>query len=194
MDVRKAATDPAYVRKKKQILKKYKLQCWALGAHLAGQCVGDDWDERLDGFAPAAVKGKPDKLRAWAVDEMKATARAAKAMGCCVVNGFMGSPIWKYIYAFPPTTEEMIEAGFDKVLSALDADPRRLRRGRREIRPRGPSDRDRLRFLHRRAAFSPSSSGGRPSASISIRATSSGRAWSPTSSSASSPTGSTTST
>jgi sugar phosphate isomerase/epimerase len=117
LDVRKAATDPAYVLKKKRILKKYKLRCWALGAHLAGQCVGDDWDKRLDGFAPASVKGKPDKLRAWAVGEMKATARAAKAMGCYVVNGFMGSPIWKYVYSFPATTEEMIEAGFDKILA-----------------------------------------------------------------------------
>jgi sugar phosphate isomerase/epimerase len=116
MDVRKAATDPAYVRKRKQILKKYKLGCWALGAHLAGQCVGDDWDERLDGFAPTPVRGKPEKLRAWAVAEMKATARAAQAMGCYVVNGFMGSPIWKYIYSFPPTTEEMVEAGFNKIL------------------------------------------------------------------------------
>jgi len=39
MEVRKAAQDPAYVEKKKEILKKYNLKCWALGAHLAGQCV-----------------------------------------------------------------------------------------------------------------------------------------------------------
>ena len=32
MDVRKAATDPAYVEEKKAILKKYNLGCWALGA------------------------------------------------------------------------------------------------------------------------------------------------------------------
>ncbi|MDP2915968.1 MAG: sugar phosphate isomerase/epimerase [Candidatus Aminicenantes bacterium] len=115
MDVRAAATNPAYVKKKKIILKKHGLQCWALSAHLAGQCVGDAYDERLDGFAPAAVKGKPDELRKWAVEEMKMTARAAKAMGCAVVNGFMGSPIWRYIYSFPPTSEEMIEAGFERI-------------------------------------------------------------------------------
>lgn len=113
MEVRKAAADPGYVKKKKQILNKYKLGCWALGAHLAGQCVGDDYDARLDAFASAEVKGKPEKLRRWAVEEMKTTARAARAMGCKVVNGFMGSPIWKFLYSFPPTTEEMIEAGFE---------------------------------------------------------------------------------
>jgi sugar phosphate isomerase/epimerase len=115
MDVRRAASDPAYVAEKKTVLARHGLRCWALGAHLAGQCVGDLHDERLDGFAPAAVKGQPAALRAWAVEEMKATARAARAMGCGVVTGFMGSPIWKAWYSFPSTTEEMVEAGFDKI-------------------------------------------------------------------------------
>ncbi|MBS1226662.1 MAG: Sugar phosphate isomerase/epimerase [Candidatus Aminicenantes bacterium] len=46
---------------------------------------------------------------------MKAAARAARAMGCYVVNGFMGSPIWKTWYSFPTTTEEAVEAGFQRV-------------------------------------------------------------------------------
>jgi sugar phosphate isomerase/epimerase len=116
MDVRKAAGNGTYVREKKRILKKYGLKCWALGAHLAGQCVGDEYDPRLDGFAPDAVKGKPDALRKWAIEEMKASARAARAMGCYVVNGFMGSPIWKAWYSFPTTTEEMVKAGYKKIL------------------------------------------------------------------------------
>jgi sugar phosphate isomerase/epimerase len=115
MDVRRASTEPAYARKKRKILDKHNLKCWALGAHLAGQCVGDNFDERLNVFAPPEAKGKPEKIRQWAVEEMKATARAAKAMGCGVVTGFMGSPIWKAWYSFPPTTDEMIEAGFDEI-------------------------------------------------------------------------------
>lgn len=116
MDVRRAASDPAYVKEKKRILKKYGLGCWAISAHLAGQCVGDEYDPRLDGFAPAALRGQPDKIRKWAIDEMKAAAGAAKAMGCSVVNGFMGSPIWKMWYSFPSTTPEMVEAGYAKIL------------------------------------------------------------------------------
>jgi sugar phosphate isomerase/epimerase len=115
MKVRKAARDKAYVEEKKRILKKYNLKCWALSAHLAGQCVGDAYDKRLDVFAPAHVKGKPEKLRTWAIEEMKVTARAAKIMGCSVVNGFMGSPIWKLWYSFPPTSEEMVEEGFNRI-------------------------------------------------------------------------------
>ena len=116
MDVRKAATDPAYVAEKKRILKKYNLGCWALGAHLAGQCVGDRYDERINAFAPDALKGKPEDIRKWATEEMKYTAQAAKNMGCSVVTGFMGSPIWAFWYSFPPTTEEMIAKGFQQIL------------------------------------------------------------------------------
>lgn len=116
LDVHKAANDPGYVAGKKQTLEKYGLRCWAISNHLAGQSVGDRYDERSDTFAPPALHGKPEEIRNWAVDEMNETARAAKAMGCKVVAGFMGSPIWHAFYSFPPTTEEMIEAAFDKIL------------------------------------------------------------------------------
>lgn len=112
----KGATDMGYIEEKRAILKKYNLQCHALGAHLAGQCVGDDWDERLDAFAPDQIKGKPEEIRAWATQEMIYTAKAAKNMGCYVVTGFLGSPIWKYLYSFPPTSDEMIEAGYQKIV------------------------------------------------------------------------------
>ena len=115
MNVRKGAEDKDYINKKKEILANYNLQCQALGAHLAGQCVGDYNDPRLDGFAPPEYKGKPDAIRAWAIDEMIATAKSASAMGCKVVTGFMGSTIWKYIYSFPQTTEEMIEEGYNEI-------------------------------------------------------------------------------
>lgn len=112
----KGASDMDYISAKLEILKKYDLQCHALGAHLAGQCVGDDWDERLDSFAPDKVKGNPEEVRKWATQEMINTAKAAKNMGCYVVTGFLGSPIWKYLYSFPPTTDEMIEAGYQKIV------------------------------------------------------------------------------
>jgi len=116
MDVRKAATDMAYVEERKSILKKHKLKCWALGAHLSGQCVGDASDVRLNAFAPEHLKNKPDEIRAWAIEEMKLTVLAAKNMGCKVITGFLGSPIWKYFYSFPPTTDEMIEEGYQRIL------------------------------------------------------------------------------
>jgi len=116
MDVKRAATDPKYVEERKAILAKHGLKAWALGAHLAGQCVGDLWDPRLDGFAPPECKGNPAKIREWAIQEMKYTARAAKNMGCKVVTGFMGSPVWKYFYSFPQTTDQMIDEAFAEIV------------------------------------------------------------------------------
>ncbi len=115
MEVRNASEDPDYCAAKKAVLEKHGLVCKALGAHLSGQCVGDWNDPRLDGFAPDEFAGKPEEIRAWAVEEMKHTARAAANMGCGVVTGFMGSSIWKYLYSFPPTTEEMIEEAFREI-------------------------------------------------------------------------------
>ncbi len=115
LNVKKAASDPSYVENRRSILERFNLGCWAIGAHLPGQCVGDDWDERLDNFAPDAVKGKPEAIRNWAIEEMKAVAQAAKNLGVKVVTGFLGSPIWKYFYSFPQTTEDMIKKGFRKI-------------------------------------------------------------------------------
>ena len=115
IDVRKAAGGKAYCDSLWDQLKSHNLGCWALGAHLTGQCVGDNWDPRLDGFAPAKYAGKPEEIRKWAIEEMAYTAQAAKAMGLKIVTGFMGSPIWAYWYSFPQTPEEMVEAGFQKI-------------------------------------------------------------------------------
>lgn len=139
MDVKRAATEPAYVAGRKAILAEHGLKCWALGAHLAGQCVGDLWDPRLDGFAPAECKGNPAKIREWAIQEMKYTAAAAANMGCKVVTGFMGSPVWKYWYSFPQTSEQMIDDGFAEIVALwtpiLDEFDRRGVRFALEVHP-----------------------------------------------------------
>lgn len=116
-DVSRALEDDGYVQEVKETLKRHGLECRALSAHLAGQCVGDRWDPRLDGFAPPDLSGKPEQIRRWAVEEMKKTALAAKKFGVDVVTGFMGSPIWAYWYSFPQTTKEMIEEGVDRIYS-----------------------------------------------------------------------------
>ncbi|ULQ60801.1 sugar phosphate isomerase/epimerase [Brucepastera parasyntrophica] len=111
-NVTKALEDDSYIPQIRATLEKYNLACVAISAHLTGQCVGDLWDERLDNFAPARLAGKPDEIRAWAIEEMKATARAARKFGVKIVNGFTGSPIWARWYSYPQTSEEMITAGF----------------------------------------------------------------------------------
>jgi sugar phosphate isomerase/epimerase len=114
IDVDKAATDMEYVKYVQGVLEKNGLKCYAIASHLIGQCVGDLWDPRLDGFAPADLAGNPAAIRQWAIEAMKNTARAAKNMGAKVVTGFMGSAVWKYWYSFPQTSEEMIEAAYQE--------------------------------------------------------------------------------
>lgn len=117
LDPKKAATDPEYCRQIKATLDKYGLKCEALAAHIIGQCVGDYDDPRLDNFVPPALAGKKDEIRAWAIETMKYCAIAAKNLGAGVVTGFTGSPIWKYFYSFPQTSEEMIAAGYQEIYS-----------------------------------------------------------------------------
>jgi len=116
LDLKKAATDLKYAEGRKAILKKYNLKTWAISAHLAGQCVGDNWDPRLDGFAPPSLAGKPEEIRKWAIQELKYAAAAAKNMGVKVVTGFMGSPVWAYWYSFPQTTEKMVDEAFVQIV------------------------------------------------------------------------------
>lgn len=115
LDVHRYVSEGTYRDEINEILEKYGLKVWALSAHLAGQCVGDVWDPRLDNFAPDKYQGKPEEIRAWAIDEVKTAAQAAKMMGVKIITCFMGSPIWAWWYSFPQTTKQMIEDGYGKI-------------------------------------------------------------------------------
>lgn len=113
MDVFRAAEDMDYCNKQKAILEKNNLQLFAISNHLAGQLVCDlNNDSRSDMFAPGNCAGDAEKKRAWAINAMKMTAKAARNLGVKVVNGFTGSSIWHMLYSFPPVTDAMIADGF----------------------------------------------------------------------------------
>ena len=114
-DVEKAAVSKTYCDDLHEMLEKYNLQMWAVSAALIGQCVGDLYDRRLDNFAPQKYAGKPEEIRAWAIDTMMKVPAACKNYGMTIVTGFLGSPIWKFFYSFPQTTEEMVEEGFQEI-------------------------------------------------------------------------------
>jgi sugar phosphate isomerase/epimerase len=110
----RALTEPGYVAGIRGILERNNLEVFAISNHLVGQAVLDRIDERHQAILPEHVwgDGDPDGVNRRAVEEMKATARAARLLGVGVVNGFTGSSIWHLLYAFPPTPERMINAGF----------------------------------------------------------------------------------
>lgn len=114
-DVEKALSDDSYVQSRWDILERNGLKCYAISNHLVGQAVSDPIiDERHKSILPSRLWGDGDAegVRRRAGEEMANTARAAQKMGVKVVNGFTGSPVWHLIYRFPPTTDEMVDAGY----------------------------------------------------------------------------------
>lgn len=114
-EVDKALADDSYCQQKRDLLDSHDLQCRAISAHLVGQAVLDNIDERHKAIVPDYVwgDGDPAGVNARAIEELKNTARAAQKFGVSVVNGFTGSSIWHLNYSFPPVPPSMIDAGFD---------------------------------------------------------------------------------
>jgi sugar phosphate isomerase/epimerase len=113
-DVRKALEDNSYCAKKRELLEKNDMQVFAISAHLVGQAVLDNIDDRHKAILPDYVwgDGNPSGVNKRAAEELKNTARAAQKLGVEVVNGFTGSSIWHLLYSFPPVSPQMIDDGF----------------------------------------------------------------------------------
>lgn len=113
-EVNKALSEPDYCSRKRAVLEKYKLNVWAISAHLVGQAVLDNIDQRHQAIVPPYVwgDGNPAGVNQRAAEELKNTARAAQKLGVKVVNGFTGSSIWHLLYSFPPVSPKMIDDGF----------------------------------------------------------------------------------
>ena len=112
VDVRQ--TDPAYYQGILDLLAKYDLKLYAISTHLIGQAVCDKIDSRHQAILPDYIwgDGDPEGIHQRAAEELIRTAQAAKMLGVDTVIGFTGSPIWAYLYSFPPVTEQMIEDGY----------------------------------------------------------------------------------
>ncbi|MEI6323543.1 MAG: sugar phosphate isomerase/epimerase [bacterium] len=125
-DVELAASSTQYCDDLWTLLSKSGLTCFAISSHLVGQAVCDLIDERHQSILPSEIwgDGTPEGVRKRAAERMILTARAARAFfdrkpgfsetpHPVTVNGFTGSSIWHSIYAFPPTSQEYWQKGFD---------------------------------------------------------------------------------
>ncbi|MEQ9455574.1 MAG: sugar phosphate isomerase/epimerase [Phycisphaeraceae bacterium] len=124
-DVTQAAASDDYCKGRWDILSKYDLTAFAVSNHLVGQAVCDLIDQRHQAILPKSVwgDGDPEGVRQRAAEQMILTAQAARrfldnkpggpGQFPAVVNGFTGSSIWHSIYAFPPTSQDYWNAGFE---------------------------------------------------------------------------------
>ncbi|WP_430592329.1 sugar phosphate isomerase/epimerase family protein [Humidisolicoccus flavus] len=116
LDIWRASEDPSYLAERKAILEDNGLKVWAISNHLTGQAICDD---PIDFRHKAIVRervwgdGEQEGVRERAIEELKRTAKVARAMGVEIVTGFTGSAIWKYVAMFPPVSADVIEAGFE---------------------------------------------------------------------------------
>ncbi len=121
-----AIKDRGYCKKKWDVLRGHGLKCYAISNHLVGQAVCDLIDPRHKKVLPDHVwgDGVPENVQLRAAREMVATITAARLFFDAspdpmpkkwtpVVAGFTGSSIWHSVYAFPPTDQNFIQAGFD---------------------------------------------------------------------------------
>jgi sugar phosphate isomerase/epimerase len=111
-----ASEDDSYVAQKRELLKKYNLEVFAISNHLKGQAVCDNpIDFRHKAIVGAKVWGDGDQegVRQRAAEEMKRTAIAARKLGVDTVVGFTGSSIWQYVAMFPPVSQDVIDAGYE---------------------------------------------------------------------------------
>ncbi|MDR1620264.1 MAG: sugar phosphate isomerase/epimerase [Clostridiales bacterium] len=115
LDLERVIADEKYVAFIKDTLAKNGLACEAIATHIIGQCVGDAPDPRLNNFAPPQLANDSAGIRKWAIETMKKAPVAARRLGVNVVTGFVGSPIWKWLYSFPQTSEQMVEDGFNEI-------------------------------------------------------------------------------
>ena len=107
--------DADYCKAKRELLDKHGMKCFAISAHLVGQAICDNIDERHKQILPDYIygDGDPEGVRERAAEELKKTARAAKDFDVSVVNGFTGSSIWHLVYSFPPNLPGQIDKGYE---------------------------------------------------------------------------------
>ena len=128
--------------------------CWAISNHLTGQAVCDD---PIDFRHQAIVRdrvwgdGDPEGVRQRAAEEMKLTARLAQKLG--VEDGrrlhrLLDLAVRRDV---PARARRAHRGRLPGLRRPVEPDPRRLRRVRRAVRPRGAPLRDRLRLLDDRA-------------------------------------------
>jgi len=95
------------------VLERRDLMLPVLANHKVGQATCDRIDERHQSLLPERVwgDGSPVRVQQRAIEEMKATFRAAERLGAQVVSGFTGSPIWNAACGYPgPKPNQVSEA------------------------------------------------------------------------------------
>lgn len=116
-DLQKAASSKTYCDEIKGVCAEAGVEVTELSTHLQGQLVAvhPAYDAQFDAFAPAAVHNNPKARQEWAVDQVKAAAKASAHMGLGASVSFSGSLAFPYIYPWPQRPAGLLEEAFDEL-------------------------------------------------------------------------------
>ncbi|MER8769596.1 sugar phosphate isomerase/epimerase [Mesorhizobium sp. M0092] len=116
-DVEKAAESQAYCDDIKGMLAERGIVITELATHLFGQLVAvhPAYDAMCDGFAPEALRGKPNERSAWAVQQVNLAARASRRLGLSAMGTFSGALLWPYFFPFPQRPEGIVDIAFEEL-------------------------------------------------------------------------------
>ena len=129
-DLARAAESRAYCEDVQAVLAKHGMVVTELSTHLQGQLVAvhPAYDEAFDGFAPAALRGKPAARQAWAVEQLLLAAQASRNLGLTAHATFSGALAWPFVYPWPQRPAGLIDTAFAElgrrwrpILDAFDA-------------------------------------------------------------------------
>jgi sugar phosphate isomerase/epimerase len=113
-DLRQAADSRDYCDEVAGVLAGHGLVITELSTHLQGQLVAvhPAYDALFDGFAPPAVRGRPQARQAWAADQLNLAARASLNLGLTAHASFSGALAWGLFYPWPPHPPGLIDEAF----------------------------------------------------------------------------------
>ncbi|HWW07212.1 sugar phosphate isomerase/epimerase family protein [Collimonas sp.] len=117
IDLELAAGSQSYCDEISGRLAQHGVQIAELSTHLQGQLVAvhPAYDMAMDGFAPLALRGKPQARTEWAVAQLKLAAQASQRLGLRAHVTFSGSLAWPYLYPWPQRPSGLIESAFEEL-------------------------------------------------------------------------------
>ncbi|NVO25017.1 sugar phosphate isomerase/epimerase family protein [Donghicola mangrovi] len=117
IDLDRAADSKDYCDELKGICADKGVEITELSTHIQGQLVAvhPAFAPQFDGFAPEALRGKPQEQAAWAAGECIKAAKASRNMGLDVQVGFSGALAWPYLYPWPQRPAGLVEEAFAEI-------------------------------------------------------------------------------
>jgi sugar phosphate isomerase/epimerase len=113
-DLVTAAQSQTYCDDLVGMLAEHGLCVTELSTHLQGQLVAvhPAYDPLFEGFAPAALRGRPAERQQWAVEQLKLAALASFNLGLRAHATFSGALAWHLFYPWPQRPRGLVEEAF----------------------------------------------------------------------------------